>query len=113
MKRFYPLAVVILMILVSSQAHAIQRGDPQRGEQLAESCLACHSAEAVRNNPEWPRLHGQYHEYLVKSLQDYKTGRRENALMQQQVEGLSLRDKRDLAAWFSQQDGELYVPRRR
>ncbi len=113
MKRVYFLAVVSLMIFGISQAHAIQRGDPQRGEELAQTCLACHSADAVNSNPEWPRLHGQYHEYLVKSLQDYKTGRRENALMQQQVQDLSLRDKRDLAAWFSQQEGELYVPRRR
>jgi cytochrome c553 len=112
MKRFYSVAVAILMILGASQASAIQRGDPQRGEELAQACLACHSADAVSSNPEWPRLHGQYHEYLVKALQDYQTGRRENAIMQQQVEGLSLQDKRDLAAWFSQQDGDLYVPRR-
>ncbi|MCH8505652.1 MAG: cytochrome c [Ectothiorhodospiraceae bacterium] len=113
MNRFFLGAVATLLIFAAGQASAIQRGDPQRGEDLAEACMACHSADAVRNNPEWPRLHGQYLEYLVHALRAYKSGDRENALMQQQVQGLSLQDKRDLAAWFSQQDGELYVPRRR
>ena len=102
-----------LMGLGVGGAQAIDRGDPTRGAELAEAqCLTCHSADAVRGNPEWPRIKGQYAEYLLQALRDYKRGHRENAVMQGQVEDLTLQDKRDLASWFSRQDGELYTPRR-
>ncbi|MCP1674972.1 cytochrome c553 [Natronocella acetinitrilica] len=114
MSRLFSITLSAAIALgASAAAQAVDRGDPTRGAELAEAqCLQCHSADAIRGNREWPEIRGQYAEYLLQSLRDYKSGRRDNAIMRGQVEGLSLQDKRDLASWFSRQEGGLYTPRR-
>ena len=101
-------------VLTSGPLAAIDRGDAEAGRELAENqCMACHAVDGSHSNPEWPRLSGQYADYLLHSLKAYQDGSRENAVMQGQVEDLSLQDLRDLAAFYSGQDGELYVPKKR
>lgn len=113
MSKAIQIVTCFVLVLGFGNAHGIERGDPVRGQEIAESqCLSCHSADAVDGNDEWPRISGQHSEYLVQALRDYKNGRRNNAIMRGQVENLSLQDMRDLAAWFSRQDGDLYTPGR-
>lgn len=100
-------------IFTAAGVGAIERGDIERGEDLSLACMACHSTDATNNNPEWPRLYGQHSEYLLQALRDYKSGSRENAIMQMQVDHLSEQDLRDLAAYFSAGDGQLYTTRPR
>ena len=100
------------ILLLSGASLAVDRGDPVRGGELAQVCMACHSAAAVAANPTFPRIQGQHAEYLLAALRNYANGRRQNAIMQGQVANLSLQDKRDLATWFSQQPGDLYTPSR-
>ncbi|WP_290653463.1 cytochrome c [Aquisalimonas sp.] len=103
-----------LAVLVSGPLLAIDRGDPAAGQEIAEAqCVACHAVDGTADNPEWPKISGQYVDYLVKSLQQYQDGTRENAVMQGQVADLSAQDLRDVASYYSDLDGELYVPRRR
>lgn len=115
MKKFSALtAIGALSLMVSAPSLAIDRGDPSAGQQIAEDqCIACHAVDGSQSNPEWPKLSGQYADYLFRSLQQYQDGTRENAVMQGQVEDLSTQDLRDLASFYSRQDGDLYVPRRR
>lgn len=103
-----------LALVPAGSLLAIDRGDPSAGQEIAENqCMACHAVDGSTDNPEWPRLAGQYGDYLLKSLQKYQDGRRENPIMQDQVEDLSLQDLRDVASFYSRLDGELYVPKRR
>jgi cytochrome c553 len=81
----------------------LQAGDAVRGQQLSQVCAACHGADGNSINPEWPKLAGQNAAYLYKQLMDYKTGRRENALMVGQVANLDEQDMRDLAAFYERQ----------
>lgn len=81
----------------------VQAGDPVRGQQLSQACAACHGADGNSVNPEWPKLAGQHASYLYKQLMDYKSGRRENALMAGQVANLDEQDMRDLAAFYERQ----------
>ncbi|MFV8835636.1 cytochrome c [Aquisalimonas sp.] len=107
-------AIGALALMISAPALAIDRGDPSVGQQIAEDqCIACHAVDGSQSNPEWPKLSGQYADYLFRSLQQYQDGTRENAVMQGQVEGLSTQDLRDLASYYSRLDGDLYVPRKR
>jgi cytochrome c553 len=87
-----------LLLPVASQA-----GDPVRGQQLSAVCGACHGADGNSVNPDWPKLAGQHGEYIYKQLMDYKSGRRENALMAAQVINLSEQDMRDLGAFYARQ----------
>ena len=91
-------------------ATAVQ-GNVDGKEIYEKACMACHSVDATNNNPEWPRLHGQHSEYLLHALREYKNGNRDNAIMQMQVDHLSEQDLRDLAAYFSAGDGQLYTTR--
>ncbi len=85
-------------------------GDPASGKQKAEVCAACHGADGNSPTPAFPRIGGQYEDYLFQALKDYKAGKRKNPIMAAQVENLSREDMQDLAAWFASQQG-LYVKR--
>ncbi|HSM28334.1 MAG TPA: cytochrome c4 [Thioalkalivibrio sp.] len=93
-------AVLSLALLLPMAAQA---GDPARGQQLSAACAACHGADGNSVNPEWPKLAGQHADYIYKQLMDYKTGRRENALMAGQVANLDEQDMRDLGAYYARQ----------
>ncbi|MFV8835028.1 c-type cytochrome [Aquisalimonas sp.] len=85
----------------------LQAGDVSRGEDLSGECMACHAAEGNTDNPDWPIIHGQGKRYLYEQLQAYKSGDRENAVMQSQVADLDDQDLRDLAAYFASQEGGI------
>jgi len=69
-------------------------------------CEGCHGI------PDWrtafpevysvPRLGGQHAEYIVKALQEYKSGEREHPSMRSIAASLSDQDMADLAAYYSE-----------
>jgi cytochrome c553 len=94
-------AVLSLALLLPMALQAA--GDPVRGQGLSQGCAACHGSDGNSVNPEWPKIAGQHASYIHKQLMDYKSGRRENALMAAQVANLSEQDMWDLAAFYAQQ----------
>lgn len=85
------------------------------GKEKAANCVACHGLEGkadtdTAKSAGFPRLAGQYDDYLERVLLDYKTGARKNAIMQGQVATLSKKDIRNLARWFRSQKGTLNAP---
>ena len=79
-------------------------GDAKLGKKLAESCEGCHS-EGSNVGPNIPRLAGQYGNYLVKAMKDYQSGKRNNAMMQSMVDGLSEQELENIAAYFAGMKG--------
>ncbi|MEE9354494.1 MAG: c-type cytochrome [Methylococcaceae bacterium] len=77
-------------------------GSAKAGKVLSASCMGCH-AEGKDTGAGYPRLTGQYGNYLVKAMKDYKTGRRKNAIMQSMVKDLSTDDMENLSAYFASQ----------
>ena len=102
---------IVACSLIASPAFA--RGDAAAGEAKAKSvCAACHGPDGnAPTTPEFPRLAGQYYDYLVRALQDYKSGRRGNPIMKGFAAALSRQDIEDLAAWFSGQPSGLHSQR--
>jgi cytochrome c553 len=86
---------------------ATAAGDAGAGQQKSAVCAACHQADGNSVNPQWPNLASQHASYISKQLQNYKSGERENAIMQAQVAALSDEDMSDLAAYFA---GNELVP---
>lgn len=82
-------------------------GNPEAGREKSQACAACHGANGAADNPQFPKLAGQYADYLLHSLMAYKNGGRNNAVMQGQVQALSQEDMRDLAAFYASQDPAL------
>lgn len=105
--RNFTLPALATLALAGFPAHA---GDPAVGKEKSTVCAACHGPDGNSPSPEFPRLGGQYEDYLYQALLDYKAGRRKNPIMAAQVENLSPADLGDLAAYFATQSG-LYQKR--
>ncbi|MBI4191674.1 MAG: cytochrome c [Betaproteobacteria bacterium] len=95
MKNFLLVAAVLA---VSAQVYA---ADPTAGKEKAKACAACHGENGVSQVPDFPKLAGQYNDYLARTLNDYKSGARKNAIMAGQVANLKQEDIADLAAFYS------------
>jgi len=80
-------------------------GDPQAGQEKSAVCAGCHGADGNSTIGANPRLAGQYESYLYRALTQYKSGGRKDLLMANMVADLSNQDMKDLAAWFSSQEG--------
>ncbi|MDI9682220.1 c-type cytochrome, partial [Burkholderia cenocepacia] len=68
---------------------------------------ACHGAQLNKPiNAEYPRLAGQHADYLVWAMRQYQMGLtnpllgRNNAIMQAQVQNLSVSDMKDIASYI-------------
>lgn len=101
LRRLLSSAAALAASLLLTPAHAA--GSADAGQARSVVCAACHGADGNSFNPEWPSLAGQNENYLIKSLQSFKDGSRQNVLMNAQAAGLSEQDMLDLAAWFSAQ----------
>jgi cytochrome c553 len=99
-----------------SSSAGLPAGNIAAGEKLAstknaktgQSCVDCHGAEG--NAPidaSYPKLAGQYGDYLAHSLQAYRDGRREHALMSSQAVELTDQQISDLGAYFGSRTGNL------
>jgi cytochrome c553 len=64
-------------------------------------CAACHNADGNSTVPAQPKLAQQHPEYLVKQLQEYKSGKRKNPIMQGFAAQLSDADMRNIAYWVA------------
>jgi cytochrome c553 len=104
MRKF---AIAAALCLTSSWACAA--GDVANGEQKSAACAACHGVNGLSASPAFPNLAGQHASYLEVALKQYQSGSRKNPIMAGQVANLSKQDIKDLAAYYSQQNG-LYTP---
>ena len=105
-------AVAIALSLALAQG-AVAGGKAEAGKaKAAQVCGACHGADGSKPSaPDQPILAGQYYDYLVKALADYKSGKRNNAIMKAFAASLSTQEIEDVAAWFSSQHSALHFQR--
>lgn len=91
--------------VLSFSAHA-QSAKPDLVKGAAsygQVCVACHAADGNSVMPENPSLAQQHPEYLLKQLQEFKTGKRANPIMQGMVAALSDDDMRNISWWLADQ----------
>ena len=71
-----------------------------------QTCVACHGADGGKTvAPDYPKLSGQPADYLVRALQDYKSGKRKNPIMAGIISGVDEKDFAAIAEFFSRQQG--------
>jgi cytochrome c553 len=109
MKRVLTIATLAALLA----APAAWAGDAAAGKaKAAQVCAACHGPEGNKPSaPDQPILAGQYPDYLIKALTDYKSGKRSNPIMKGFASTLSDKDIEDVAAWFSSQSSDLHTIR--
>lgn len=79
-----------------------------KGKATGQSCLDCHGKDGnAPIDPSYPKLGGQYADYLAHSIQMYRDGDRAHALMSQQAIVLTDQQIADLAAYFSSRPAHL------
>ena len=97
-----------LLLALSGTVQAA--GDPIAGKQKNQMCIGCHGIEGYRTSYPTvynvPRLGGQHAEYIVKSLQAYKTDARSHPSMKGISATLSDKDMEDLAAYYAGAGGK-------
>ena len=77
-------------------------------KEKAKTCAACHGEDGnAAANPMYPRLAGQYHDYLARALHEYKSGDRKNPIMAGFVTTLSEDDIQGLSRYFASLPGKL------
>ena len=105
--------LVAALAIASLPGLAVAAGNADAGKaKAAQVCAACHGADGNKPSaPDQPILAGQHQDYLVKALADYKSGKRNNAIMKGFAGGLSKKDMEDLAAWFASQKSALHDQR--
>jgi len=74
---------------------------------LAAPCAACHGADGNSTAPTYPRIAGQYHDYLARALHEYKDGERKNPIMAGFAKNLTDTEIDRLARHFAAMPGKI------
>ncbi len=83
-------------------APKVAKPDLVQGEaKYTAVCAACHGADGNSGAPVNPKLAQQHPEYLVKQLQEFKSGKRANAVMQGFAATLSDDDMKNISYWLA------------
>ena len=105
------LATVLSAITAASASGAASAqgapvGDAAKGARKTLMCTGCHGIDGWRTAfPEVyrvPKIGGQHEAYLLKALQQYKSGERAHPSMRAIAAPLSEQDMADLAAYYAQ-----------
>ncbi len=102
------LATAVVLALAWFLSNSANAGNPARGLEISQVCHACHGEDGnLALEDDYPIIAGQHFDYLIHSLRAYRSGDRDHAVMSSFARDLSDQDIRDLAAWYSRQDGPL------
>ena len=78
----------------------IAKPDLVKGEAtFAAVCASCHGADGNSGTPAYPKLAQQHPEYLIKQLQEFKSGKRKNAIMLGFASTMTDDDMKNVAYW--------------
>ena len=100
------LLAALCMALPAHAASAAPKAKPDlaRGEAASATCLACHTADGSRGTPENPILQGQFPEYLATQLKHFRSGKRQNAVMQGMAAAIAEEDIPHIAAFYASKE---------
>ena len=112
-------ATFLVALAFSAAAIAAPKGNVAAGKKAYESdlnskgekkaaCTSCHGKGANQPLEGMPKLAGQYPEYLAKSLNEYRSGKRKNAIMAGQAADLTDADVANLSAYFGSLKGDIH-----
>ena len=90
-----------LAFIVGAATDGLAAGNATAGKQKALMCQTCHGLDGKAKIPEAPNLAGQSDIYLVKALNDYRSGARKNDMMSLVAPTLKDNDINDLAAYYA------------
>ncbi len=107
------LVTAIAVAFSAASVTALAKGNAESGKaNAAQVCAACHGPDGNKpTGPDFPVLAGQHADYLKRALVDYKSGKRNNAIMKGLAATLSAKEMDDLSEWFASQKSDLVTHR--
>lgn len=112
-KLRFSLAVLIGLTAIGVLAEEGSGKEPTRtGKEIAQACVACHGEKGISSADIYPHLAGQHASYLMQALKDYKSGKRDNQIMQPMAAGLSEADMEAVAEYYADMEGLVTAPRK-
>ncbi len=100
-------ALIASVVAVPTFAADTATSAPKPIAVLAAPCAACHGADGNATAPNYPKLAGQYHDYLAQALHEYKDGQRTNPIMAGFAKTLTDREIDRLSRHFASLPGKL------
>ena len=94
-------ACILMTFGWMSLAHAA--GDATAGQGKIALCAGCHGADGNSMVASFPKLAGQGERYLVKQMNDIRSGARVIPEMTAMLDNMSEQDIADIAAYFAGQ----------
>ncbi|MNQ45855.1 Cytochrome c4 precursor [compost metagenome] len=95
--------LVSLLLTLGITGLAQAAGDSVAGQGKVVMCGACHGADGNSAAPNFPKLAGQGERYLLKQLNDIKSGTRQVVEMTGLLNNLSDQDLADISAYYASQ----------
>lgn len=112
-------ATFLVTLAFSAAAIAAPKGNVAAGKKAFEAtvnskgetkaaCTSCHGKGANQPLEGIPKLAGQYPEYLAKALNEYRSGKRKNAIMASQEVDITDADVANLSAYLGSLKGDIH-----
>ncbi len=98
-----PAKAAVAVAAIAPPAAPVKPGDATTGQAKATVCGACHGLDGNSSVPLYPKLAGQQASYIVRQLELFKSGQRQNPIMLGMATPLSPQDMADIAAYFAKQ----------
>lgn len=96
--------IIVSLLLCLGLIGAVQAaGDPAAGQAKTIVCGACHGVDGNSPVANFPKLAGQGERYLLKQMQDIKSGARPVVEMTGMLDPLNDQDMADIAAYYAAQ----------
>jgi len=94
------LLTVVVVASLGATGSAQAAGNVAAGKTKAAACAGCHGANG-QGVPPNPALAGKPEDQFVEALKDYKSGKRNNAVMKAFAAQLNDQDMANLAAHYA------------
>jgi cytochrome c553 len=101
------LRIAAWVVAAGVSANALAADVNAGAEKAKQICQACHGLDGNATIADYPKLGGQYRDYLAKALRDYKSGARKNAIMAGMAAPLTDADIDNVAAYYANQPATL------
>jgi outer membrane protein OmpA-like peptidoglycan-associated protein len=113
----YFVAILTMVLLAATPAYAMDNpdtpseinqrigiGDPVIGKDKSALCQGCHGEDGNSVSPDFPKLSGQWSDYIQKQVREFQNGARYNEVMTDMAMSVdNFNDLFDIAAYFASQ----------
>ena len=103
MMTHVPATLAVAVLAACAPALALGADVAAGQAKVQQVCQACHGLDGNSQAADYPKLGGQYPDYIAKALRDYKSGARKNPIMAGFAGTLTDKDIENVAAYYASQ----------